>query len=296
MDTSINSSFSISPQQLAARLGRADAPLLLDVRRDAKFRESPHLLAGALRCAPDDVAVFAEAQSPREVVVYCVYGHNVSADAMATLRAGGWDAHILAGGIEGGEEGADAAKDIAQWRAQPAPTITKRPDWGVTGERASRWITRERPKIDRIACPWLIRRFIDPRAEFFYVPAAQVFAEAQRLGAVAYDIPGATVSHEGERCSFDAVLMGFDLSEPALKLLATIVRGADTDRLDLAPQSAGLLALSIGLSRLHACDDLAMLEAAMPLYDALYAWCRDKVSAQDEPHNWKPETMTGAKA
>ena len=296
MDTSINSSFSISPQQLAARLGRADAPLLLDVRRDAKFRESPRLLAGALRCAPEEVAAFAAAQLPREVVVYCVYGHNVSADAVATLRATGWDAHALAGGIEGGEDGADAEKDIAQWRAQPAPAIIKRPDWGVTGERASRWITRERPKIDRIACPWLIRRFIDPRAEFFYVPTAQVFAEAQRLGAMAYDIPGAPVSHEGECCSFDAVLKGFDLSEPALNLLATIVRGADTDRLDLAPQSAGLLALSLGFSRLHAGDDLAMLEAAMPLYDALYAWCRDKVSATDEPHNWKPESMAGAKA
>ena len=117
------------------------------------------------------------------------------------------------------------------------------------------------------------------------MPTAQVFAEAKRLGAMAYDIPGAPVSHEGERCSFDAVLRGFDLSEPALNLLATIVRGADTDRLDLAPQSAGLLVLSLGFSRLHAGDDLAMLEAAIPLYDALYAWCCDKVSATGEPHN-----------
>ena len=173
--------------------------------------------------------------------------------------------------------------------------MRKRADWGVTGEQASRWITRERPKIDRIACPWLIRRFIDPRAEFFYVPTAQVFSEAARLQAVAYDIPGAPVSHEDERCSFDALLQGFDLHSPALDLLATIVRGADTDRLDLAPQSAGLLALSLGLSRVHASDDLAMLEAAMPMYDALYAWCCDRVRAQDEPHNWKPETMVGAK-
>jgi hypothetical protein len=121
-------------------------------------------------------------------------------------------------------------------------------------------------------------------------------AQAQALGAVAFDIPGAPVSHVGELCSFDALLLGFDLADAALDLLATIVRGADTDRLDLSPQSAGLLAFSLGLSRLHAQDDHAMLEAAMPLYDALFAWCRDRVSAQDEAHNWKPETMVSGAA
>lgn len=271
-------------------MGRADMPLLLDVRREEKFLESRHMLAGARRCAPEDVAAFAASQPAREVVVYCVYGHNVSSDAVATLRAAGWNAHALAGGIAGGEDGVDAPQDIAQWRAHRPLTMVKRPDWGVTGEQASRWITRERPKIDRIACPWLIRRFIDPRAEFFYVPTPQVFNEARRLAAVAYDIPGAPVSHEGALCSFDALLLAFELVDPALATLARIVRGADTDHLELAPQSAGLLALSLGLSRLHA-DDHAMLETALPLYDALYAWCR---SAQDETHSWKPETMTGA--
>jgi len=290
VDTSILSVPFISPQDLAARMGRADAPLLLDVRREAKFRESSQLLAGARYCRPEDVAAFATSQLPREVVAYCVYGHNVSADAVAQLRAAGWNASALAGGIEGGEDGVDTSADIAQWRAQRPPMIAKRPDWGVTGERPSRWITRERPKIDRIACPWLVRRFIDPRAEFLYVPTSQVLAEAKRLGAVAYDIPGAPVSHDGELCSFDSLLKAFALDHPALQLLARIVRGADTDRLSLAPQSAGLLAFSLGLSRVHAEDDHAMLEAAMPLYDALYAWCRD---AQGEPHSWKPETMTG---
>lgn len=175
-------------------------------------------------------------------------------------------------------------------------SIAKRADWGVTGEQPSRWITRERPKIDRIACPWLIRRFIDPRAAFFYVPTNQVLAQAKERGAVAYDIPGAPVSHVGDLCSFDALLLGFDLHDAALDLLATIVRGADTDRLDLSPQSAGLLAFSLGLSGLNATDDHAMLEVAMPLYDALYAWCRDRVAAKDEPHNWKPETLVGAPA
>jgi hypothetical protein len=296
MDTQNPPSFCISPAQFNAMLGRATAPLVLDVRREARFAESPRLLAGAVRCAPEDVAALIASMSPRSVAVYCVYGHNVSEDAAAELRVAGWEAWQIAGGLEGGEPQVDAADDIALWRAVPPLSLTKRPDWGVTGERASRWITRERPKIDRIACPWLIRRFIDPRAEFFYVPTAQVFDEAARLQAVAYDIPGAPVSHDGERCSFDALLQGFDLHNPALDLLATIVRGADTDQLGLAPQSAGLLALSLGLSRVHASDDLAMLEAAMPMYDALYAWCCDRVRAQDEPHSWKPDTMTGVRA
>ncbi|MBC7609128.1 MAG: chromate resistance protein [Polaromonas sp.] len=292
----------VLPQELGARLGRSDAPLLLDVRREGKFVESPHLIAGARRCAPENVAAFAAAQwaldPQREIVVYCVYGHNVSADAAATLRAAGLNANNLAGGIEGGEDGVDTPQDIAAWRANRPLTVTKRADWGVTGEQPSRWITRARPKIDRIACPWLIRSFIDPRAEFFYVPTAQVFDEAKRLNAVAYDIPGAPVSHEGELCSFDVLLQAFELKNPALEMLVRIVRGADTDRLDLAPQSAGLVAFSLGLSQLHL-DDHAMLKAAMPLYDALFAWCTSvgHAARQGRPvetHNWIPGTMTGA--
>ncbi|MBK8072406.1 MAG: chromate resistance protein [Ramlibacter sp.] len=292
MDTAATSVPFISPIDLRARLGRADAPMLLDVRREGKFATSPRLLAGAVRCAPEDVALLAATQPPREVVVYCVYGHNVSADAVAALRAAGWPAMALAGGIESGQDGVDTPQDLARWRAAPPPSIAKRPDLGVTGEQPSRWITRERPKIDRIACPWLIRRFIDPRAEFFYVPTAQVSSEAARLKAVAYDIPNAPITHVGEACSFDAVLAAFDLEDGALDRLATIVRGADTGQLQLAPQSAGLLAFSLGLSCLYG-DDTAMLEAALPFYDALYAWCRE---ASAETHSWKPETMTGVAA
>ena len=287
MDTSNNFPFFISPDALAARMGHADSPLLLDVRREARFLQSPRMLAGALRCKPEEVAALAASQPPRDVFVYCVYGHNVSEEAVAALRAAGWNASALAGGFEGGEVGVDNPSSIAKWRSTRLVTLRKRPDWDVTGEQPSRWITRERPKIDRIACPWLIRRFIDPQAQFFYVPTAQVFTGAARLKAVAYDIPGAPVSHEGELCSFDALLRAFEIEDAALATLARIVRGADTDRLDLAPQSAGLMALSLGLSMLHT-DDHAMLEAAMPLYDALYAWCR---SAQGEPHSWKPEIM-----
>ncbi|MDB5408077.1 MAG: hypothetical protein JWL84_2989 [Rhodospirillales bacterium] len=149
-----------------------------------------------------------------------------------------------------------------------------------------KWITRERPKIDRIACPWLIRRFIDPAAEFLYVPTELVFAVAAETGATPYDIPGAEpFSHDGELCSFDAFLKVFGIADPALDVLARIVRGADTGRLELTPQSSGLLAISLGLSANFPEDDHAMLAAGMPVYDALYTWCR---SRQDETHNWQP--------
>ncbi|HYE70520.1 MAG TPA: chromate resistance protein ChrB domain-containing protein [Aquabacterium sp.] len=283
MDTAA-SSLSISPAELRALLGRPGAPLVLDVRRPPRFAESDRLLPGARHCPPEHVQRFAESERPQEVVVYCVYGHEVGQQAAQTLRQAGWNARFLAGGIEGGEPGVDAADDLQRWRAGPPVAIRKRPDLGVTGERPSRWITRERPKIDRVACPWLVRRFIDPRAEFFYVPTDQVFSEAERIGAVPYDIPGAPISHEWERCSFDALLRAFELKDPALDTLATIVRGADTARFSIAPQAAGLLAVSLGLSRLHPQDDHAMLEAAMTVYDALFAWCAE---AQGETHTWR---------
>jgi hypothetical protein len=136
-----------------------------------------------------------------------------------------------------------------------------------------KWITRERPKIDRVACPWLIARFIDKDPEFLYVPADQVMRVAEETGAEPYDVPGARLTHAGELCSFDAFLSRYDLKEEALHRLARIVRGADTSRLDLTPQSAGLYAISLGLSRNFA-DDHEMLEHGMVMYDALYAWCR----------------------
>jgi hypothetical protein len=147
------------------------------------------------------------------------------------------------------------------------------------------WITRERPKIDRIACPWLIARFIDKTPEFLYVPAGDVLHVAQETGAIPYDIPGVELSHVGEQCSFDAFLDKYSLAEnPGLRQLAVIVRGADTSRLDLTPQSAGLYALSLGLSHLFT-DDHAMLGHGMVMYDALYAWCQ---SCQEETHQWPP--------
>lgn len=147
-----------------------------------------------------------------------------------------------------------------------------------------KWITRERPKIDRIACPWLIARFIDKEPEFLYVPAADVPKIAKEIGAIPYDIPGVEMGHAGELCSFDAFMKKYELTDPALQQLAVIVRGADTSRPDLAPQAAGLLAISLGLSR-NFPNDHEMLKQGMILYDALYAWCQE---LQGETHNWPP--------
>ena len=151
-----------------------------------------------------------------------------------------------------------------------------------------KWITRERPKIDRVACPWLVARFIDREPEFLYVAPDRVLAVAEETGAIPYDIPGVELTHVGELCSFDAFLARYKLDQPALNQLATIVRGADTSRLDLAPQSAGLFAISLGLSDLYA-DDHEMLRHGMVMYDALYAWCR---RLQGETHNWPPKMST----
>ncbi len=271
----------ISRRALADRLGRPDVPLILDVRREARFSTSGHRVAAAVRALPPD-------DTARDVVVYCVFGHEVSQQAARDLRADGRRARLLEGGIEGGEPGVDDAAFIDRVRAEALPLVRQRRDLGVTGESASHWITRERPRIDRIACPWLVRRFIDPCAVFHFAPAAEVLARARAIGAVAFDIPGAPITHVGERCSFDALIDAFELRLPALDRLATIVRGADTDRLDLDPACAGLLAMSLGLARLHDGDDHALLAAGLVVYDALYAWCVAEEHRSNETHSWRP--------
>ena len=261
---------SIDSRTLHARMGGPDSPLILDVRRGPAYDADDRLIAGALRPQGDPATFLGPPARKPAVVAYCVHGHEVSQRAAAELREAGFDARYLVGGI-------------GEWREAGLPTIRRRPEWRVPG--GSRWITRERPKIDRIACPWLIRRFIDPLAAFDYVPAADVLAEAGKRGAVPYDVKGVAVTHRGERCSFDALIEDFGLADAALDRLALIVRGADTDRLDLAPQSAGLLATSLGLSQRYA-DDHEMLEQAMPVYDGLYAWCRREVAGVREEHTW----------
>ncbi len=157
----------------------------------------------------------------------------------------------------------------------------------VAGRRPSKWVTRERPKIDRIACPWAVLRFIDPKATILYAPTERVLETAARERAVAFDIPGAPISHEGELCSFDVLLRRFRLDEPALHALAVIVRGADIDRHGLAPEAAGLHAISLGLAR-NFSDDQALLRQGLIVYDALYAWA---ANARGERHAWTPDAQ-----
>lgn len=258
---------AISPKELKIELAGVQPPLVIDVRRTPAFLGANDMIAGALRRDPATVANWSRAlPRARDVVVYCVHGHEVSQNAAKALRDAGLGARFLEGGIEEGWIGNGGA-------------LAHKPK-----DAATRWVTRERPKIDRIACPWLIARFVDPDAEFLYVPTPEVKRVAAERDAVPYDIPDVTFSHVGEWCSFDAFIKAYRLSEPALDRLALIVRGADTGRLDIAPQSAGLLALSLGLSR-NFSDDHALLRQGMMMYDALYSWCRD---GQDESHTWHP--------
>jgi hypothetical protein len=184
----------------------------------------------------------------------------------------GIEAHSLAGGIEA-------------WREAKLPLVPVAAIPQSIPEGHTRWVTRHRPKIDRIACPWLIRRFVDPHAEFLFVPPDQVDGVADRFAAIPFDMPTGVWTHEGDQCSFDKMLRVFALETPALLHLARIVRAADTDQLQNEPEAAGLLAISLGLSRQYS-EDLPQLNAGMAIYDALYRWCRD---ATDESHNWQPQ-------
>jgi rhodanese-related sulfurtransferase len=259
-----NASRSISPRALYQRLGTAQAPILIDVRKPADFAASDRCIVAAFHRAPEDIARWGrELPAGRSVVVHCVRGHQVSQNAAAALAAAGHDASYLEGGI-------------ADWTEAGLPTRRK------VAAATGKWVTRERPKIDRIACPWLISRFIDPSAEFIYVPETRVLAVAEETGAIPYDVKGVEYTHEGERCSFDTIVRIHDIRDPALDHLATIVRGADTSRHDLAEQCGGLFAISLGLSANFA-DDHEMLAHGMVMYDALYTWCR---SLQAETHNW----------
>jgi rhodanese-related sulfurtransferase len=251
----------VTAAELRQSLTQSSPPLLIDVRRNERFRESPYLIQGALHRDPATVGQWKRTlPAAASVVVYCVHGHEVSQNVAKALGA-----RYLEGGIE-------------HWKEDGGALFAKPAD------AATRWVTRERPKIDRIACPWLIRRFVDPDAEFLYVPTAEVRKTAKEKDAVAYDIPDVEFSHEGERCSFDAFLKYYRLRDPALDELALIVRGADTNRLDLAPQAPGLAAISLGLSRNYKNDD-EMLEHGMVMYDALYAWCKE---GKEEVHTWNP--------
>jgi len=262
----------IAVPQLGRLVGLPDAPALLDVRSDEHFAEDPRFLPGAARRDHRTVETWAHEWKGQHVVVYCQHGHKASQGVAAWLRQEGAAAESLEGGFEA-------------WMKSGGLLVnsSKLPRRDAQGRTV--WVTRARPKVDRIACPWLIRRFVDPQAVFLFVSPSEVAGVAERFGAAPFDIEGDGViwSHDGERCTFDVMVERFDLqSLPGLARLAEIVRGADTGRPELVPQAAGLLAISLGLSRMYS-DDLAQLEAGMLVYDALFRWCRD---ATHETHDW----------
>jgi rhodanese-related sulfurtransferase len=264
---------SISVDELRGLIGTPRCPIIIDVRRRQTYAESEIVIPTARWRDLQAIDGWADAlPADSDIVAYCVHGYEMSRSAVARLRARGRRAVSIAGGLDAYREGG-------------GPVILKRALPDRDEIHPSKWITRERPKIDRIACPWLIRRFVDREAMLFFVASEHVAAAAQELAAVPFDIPGVDFSHEGEFCSFDAFITRFGLADPALDRMATIVRAADTARLDLAPQASGLLAMSLGLSAAFA-DDHAMLEQGMILYDALYGWAR---RAATETHGWPPQ-------
>jgi len=259
----------ITLSQLARLLGTPDAPIVLDVRTEEDFARDPRTLPGAVRRDFRSVASWAGDFAGRPLAVICQRGLKLSQGVAAWLRHAGSTAEALEGGFEA-------------WAAGGGLLV--RPDHVPPRNAQGRtvWVTRARPKIDRIACPWLIRRFINPAAVFLFVAPSEVPAVAERFGATPFDIDGVFWSHRDELCTFDVMIEEFGLASDPLLRLATIVRGADTSRHDLAPEAAGLLAASLGLSRMYR-EDLAQLDAAMGLYDAFYRWARD---ATTETHNW----------
>ncbi|HZH09088.1 MAG TPA: sulfurtransferase/chromate resistance protein [Microvirga sp.] len=272
------SSFNtISVEKLARLIGTPKCPVLIDVCTDEDYAANPFMIPGAIRRPYDRVSEWAREFAGRSVVAICQKGLKLSHGAAAWLRHAGAAADVLEGGI-------------LAWSKAGLPMVSKEKLPPRDEQGRTIWVTRSRPKIDRIACPWLIRRFVDVNAVFLFVPASEVQAVAERFGATPFDIEGEGVlwSHRGEFCTFDVMIEEFGLTAEPLLRLARIVRGADTARLDLAPEASGLLAASLGLSRMFP-DDLAQLEAGLLLYDAFYRWCRD---ATDETHNW-PSQKTG---
>ncbi len=258
----------ITSDKLSRIIGTPNLATIIDVRIEDDFGSDPRLIPGSARRSHEQVNEWGPAISGPAIVV-CQKGQKLSHGVAAYLRAMGTQAEVLEGGFEA-------------WRDAKGTLIPvgKLPPRDAQGRTV--WVTRSRPKIDRIACPWLIRRFVDPSALFLFVPPSEVSAVADRFGATPFDVEDVFWSHRGERCTFDIMIEEFQLGIGPLLHLAKIVRGADTACLDLAPEAPGLLAASLGLSRMFN-DDLEQLNAGLTLYDAFYRWCRD---ATDESHNW----------
>jgi rhodanese-related sulfurtransferase len=264
--------FSILPLELWNMLGTPRAPQIVDVRRRDVYESVAGLLPASRWREPTAFADWIDTlDRTRPIVIACKAGKELSQTITAELRAAGYDAAMLAGGQ-------------SAWLEAGLPTIDRATADRILPNRPSTWITRRRPKIDRIACPWLISRFVDADAKFLFVDPGYVADAAAEFGGIPFDVSNVEISHEGDRCSFDTLLKLFKLeSEPSLARLALIVRGADTARPDLAPEAAGLHAVSLGLSALAGDDDHGLLKQGFGIYDALFAWLR---FAADERHNW----------
>ena len=262
------SPMEITTSQASRLIGLPDAPVIIDLRIDEDFEDDPRLIPAAFRHSFQDIEALVPQLQGKHVILYCQKGEKISQGAAALLQ----NYRIRAETLSGGQ---------FAWRDASLPLIpaAKIP---LSVGKHTLWVTKQRPKIDRIACPWLIRRFIDPGAMFLFVSPAQVLAVAEKFDATPFDVEAVFWSHRAERCTFDTLIEEFELTTPALKKLAEIVRGADTDRVDLTAQSAGLLAASLGLSRMYR-NDNAQLDAGLPLYDMFYRWARD---ASDEAHDW----------
>lgn len=249
----------ITCKQLARLIGTPDAPLIVDICIDEDFAADPYVIPRSLRHPHTDIDGLIARLQGAPCVVVCQKGLKLSQGLMSRLRGRGVDAQFLSGGMYAWRDTEGALRTPAA--ALPAQNL---------------WVTRHRPKIDRIACPWLIRRFVNRDAEFMFVAPDQVAGVAERYGATPFDIADVALSHHGDNCTFDAMLDRFALQSDALDRMAAVIRAADTGRDDV-PQAAGLLAVSVGLSRMYK-DDHAQLDAAMPIYDALYRWARDAAS------------------
>lgn len=265
----------ITPAQLLRLIGTPAAPHLVDISIDADFAADPYLIPGSFRHPHTDIAGIKARIDHEPCVLICQRGIKLSQGMASWLRSEGLAAEYLKGGMY-------AWRALAQASRIPAAIIPPQ----VAGHTL--WVTRHRPKIDRIACPWLIRRFVDPSARFLFVSPAEVTGVAERYGATAFDMADGYWSHRGAGCTFDTMLDEFELHTPALDRLAAVVRAADTNRHDQAPEAAGLLAISVGLSRQFR-DDHQQMQAGLGLYDALYRWARD---GQDEGHDCPVEKKT----
>lgn len=268
---------TISVDKLSRLIGTPGSPSLIDVRIDEDFAADPRFVPGSFRKPYASVADWSAAFAATSAVVICQKGRKLSEGVAAWLRHSGMSAESLEGGFEA-------------WVAAGHPVVPAERIPARDRNDRSIWVTRARPKVDRIACPWLIRRFVDPSAVFLFVAPQEVEPVAERFGATPFDVENVFWSHRGALCTFDVMVEEFGLSTEPLLRLARIVRAADTEQLDLEPEAAGLLAASLGLSRMFS-DDLAQLEAGMTLYDAFYRWARD---ATGETHNW-PSAKAGAK-